>query len=167
MRADQVTVDYNVVAHARKQYPGIGFTDADIDAGWQARTATNPRLYNGRKFRLAASTVNQPSSDGISLRVGLASYKEMLGTHHAEGSNALVKAAAEKLLEKDGDVTNQFDYTDSTMGIGVFPITADGHVVLIKRSGWTGEAPNKIDRPGGHPEPDMAVEVRKQKLPLQ
>ena len=27
----------------------------------------------------------------------------------------------------------------------------------MKRAQWTGESPNQIDRPGGHPEPDLVL----------
>ena len=40
------------------------------------------------------------------------------------------------------------------MGVGAIALTNDDFVILMKRAAWTGEAPGKIDRPGGHPEPD-------------
>ena len=53
--------------------------------------------------------------------------------------------------------SEEFPFASRSMGIGVFPITTDGFVPLIRRSAWTAEAANKIDRVGGHPEPDQAV----------
>ena len=54
---------------------------------------------------------------------------------------------------------NEFDFTSSAIGVGAIAITKDGFVVLIRRALWTGEAAGKIDRPGGHPEPDEALKV--------
>ena len=56
-------------------------------------------------------------------------------------------------------VFNEFDFTSSAIGVGAITITKDGFVVLIRRALWTGEAAGKIDRPGGHPEPDEALKV--------
>jgi 8-oxo-dGTP pyrophosphatase MutT (NUDIX family) len=45
------------------------------------------------------------------------------------------------------------------MGVGAIAVTTDKCVILMQRAGWTGEAPGKVDRPGGHPEPDIALKV--------
>lgn len=37
--------------------------------------------------------------------------------------------------------------------------TSDDYLLLIRRAKWTGEYPNAIDRPGGHPEPDNVFAV--------
>ena len=47
------------------------------------------------------------------------------------------------------------------LGVGAISVTSDKFVILMKRAKWTGEAPGKIDRPGGHPEPDL---IQKSKL---
>ena len=56
-------------------------------------------------------------------------------------------------------ISNQFDFTASTLGIGAITVTNDGYIVLMRRASWTGEGAGKIDRPGGHPEPDEALKV--------
>ena len=56
-------------------------------------------------------------------------------------------------------ISNQFDFTGSTLGIGAITVTNDGYIVLMRRASWTGEGAGKIDRPGGHPEPDEALKV--------
>jgi len=37
--------------------------------------------------------------------------------------------------------------------VGIVLLTSDDHVVILKRSLWTGECAGMYDRPGGHPEP--------------
>ena len=59
----------------------------------------------------------------------------------------------------DPPIMNEFDFTGSAIGVGAITITNDGYVVLIRRASWTGECANMIDRPGGHPEPDEALQV--------
>merc|ERR1719370_2780342 len=75
---------------------------------------------------------------------------DMLGTHHSPLAGELTRV-------KEHGYDEEFPFASRSMGIGVFPITTDGFVRLIKRSAWTAEAANKIDRVGGHPEPDQAV----------
>ena len=62
-------------------------------------------------------------------------------------------------MKYDPPIINEFDFTSNAIGVGAIAITKDGFVVLIRRALWTGEAPGKIDRPGGHPEPDEALKV--------
>ena len=56
-------------------------------------------------------------------------------------------------------IINEFDFTGSTLGIGAITVTCDEFIVLIKRALWTGEGAGKIDRPGGHAEPDETLKV--------
>ena len=42
----------------------------------------------------------------------------------------------------------------NAIGVGAMTVTKDEFVVLCHRAMWTGESGGKIDRPGGHPEPD-------------
>lgn len=151
VKRNQLEVDYNPIKHGRRPFPGPGFSSEDIDAIWRDKSATNSRLYDAPKFRLAALSLH-PASDNYSaiVRVGLTSYKDMLGTHHSPLAGELTRV-------KDHGYDEEFPFASRSMGIGVFPITTDGFVPLIKRSAWTAEAANKIDRVGGHPEPDQAV----------
>ena len=43
------------------------------------------------------------------------------------------------------------------LGVGAISLTTDKFIILMKRAQWTGESPNQIDRPGGHPEPDLVL----------
>lgn len=52
-----------------------------------------------------------------------------------------------------------FMFMSNGIGVGAITLTKDHFVVLVKRAGWTGEGAHKIDRPGGHPEPDLVWKV--------
>ena len=56
-------------------------------------------------------------------------------------------------------ILNEFAFTGSKVGVGAITLTTDGFVVLVRRASWTGEGAGMIDRPGGHPEPDDALQV--------
>ena len=48
----------------------------------------------------------------------------------------------------------------NAMGVGCHTLTSDSYIVLMRRSsggGGGGEWPGAVDRPGGHPEPELAV----------
>ena len=50
----------------------------------------------------------------------------------------------------------------NALGLGSHTLTADGHLVLMKRAGWhsCAEWAGATDRPGGHPEPDQATRAQ-------
>ena len=54
----------------------------------------------------------------------------------------------------------------NAVGVGSHALTADGHLVLVRRAGpracaeWAGAT----DRPGGHPEPDNALRAQRVSL---
>ena len=68
--------------------------------------------------------------------MGLTSYKEMLGTHHSPRASDLTKV-------KDHGYDESFPFSSNAMGIGVYPVTTDGFVPLIRCAAWKAEAPNK------------------------
>ena len=47
----------------------------------------------------------------------------------------------------------------NAIGVGALTRTSDDWIVLMERAMWTGEAQGKIDRPGGHAEPDLVRKV--------
>ena len=59
-----------------------------------------------------------------------------------------------------------YAYMSNAVGVGSHALTADGHLVLVRRAGpracaeWAGAT----DRPGGHPEPDSALNAMKKWL---
>ena len=54
---------------------------------------------------------------------------------------------------------DEFAFMSNCVGVGTMAVTKDGHAILMERAGWTGEAPGKVDRPGGHAEPDLVLGV--------
>ena len=47
----------------------------------------------------------------------------------------------------------------NAIGVGAITLTSDNWIILMKRADWTGEYPGMVDRPGGHPEPDLVRQV--------
>lgn len=47
----------------------------------------------------------------------------------------------------------------NAIGVGAHTVTTDDFVVLMERAAWTGEGAGKVDRPGGHPEPEIVQKV--------
>ena len=45
------------------------------------------------------------------------------------------------------------------VGVGAWVITADKKIVLVENADWKGEQACKIDRPGGHAEPDESSKL--------
>ena len=79
-----------------------------IESNWVERTATNPRIFNASKFRLAGIGYGS-GCDHLELRVSLTSYKELLGTHYSSVTEQLMQEARET-------------YTDAATEAGRCPI---------------------------------------------
>ena len=116
-----------------------------IETNWSLKSGQNPKLYNASKFRLHDFVIK--SNSNLIIQVGLTSYKELLGTHYHPKVQDFSQESREKFNQ------NEFAFMSNCMGVGAIAITLDNYVILQKRAAWTGEAPGKIDRPGGHPEP--------------
>ncbi|KAF2353740.1 NUDIX hydrolase domain-like [Trinorchestia longiramus] len=116
---------------------------------WEEKCAKNPRLHNKSKFRLAGS---RKSDDKIVLMLGLASYKELCVTNLNESFQNLMKEGIKNHNDK-------YSYLSQTLGVGILLLSSDSHLLLLRRSMWTGEAAGKWDRPGGHPEPSNIAEL--------
>ncbi len=112
---------------------------------WDEKCQKNSRLYNQSKFRFAGLI---KKDDGqVVLNLGITTYMELIGTNcHSFGKELL--AYGEKHCECNRS------YLADPLGVGSLLLTADGKFVFLKRALWTGEDKGKIDRPGGHPEPD-------------
>ncbi|ESO86152.1 hypothetical protein LOTGIDRAFT_220828 [Lottia gigantea] len=119
-----------------------------IEETWNSRIDTNPKLYNGTKFRL--HSVSEASDKTLTLNLGVTCYKEYLGTNWAPNS---------KLLHSFGkDVfKNEQACMSDPVGVGSFVITSDNHVILLRRSNDCAESPGLWDCPGGHAEPEELV----------
>jgi hypothetical protein len=63
-----------------------------IESTWRKRTENNSRIYNASKFRLAGIQLDGVSNK-LELKVGLTSYKEILGTHYSDVTKELQEEA--------------------------------------------------------------------------
>ena len=137
----EVRVNFSL-DHNRKTSPSI---EESIEKIWREKCSNNTRLYNASKFRIAGVQTMQP--DVVELDIGITSYKDLMGTNcHAHGK---------KLVEysKRNFNCKHAAFSDA-LGIGSLLLTSDQQFLFIRRAMWTGEEPGKIDRAGGHPEPD-------------
>ncbi|XP_061786477.1 uridine diphosphate glucose pyrophosphatase NUDT22 isoform X1 [Nerophis lumbriciformis] len=145
-----------------------------IEEVWTARVTKEPWLFNGAKFRLhsfqlapppslpsaAESSCRTPSCQDsaggerttseparvLTLRVGLTSYKDYLGTNWSW-------RVAELCRRGEADFSSRQALLAQPLGVGAVMCTGDRQVVLIRRSQKVAEAGGKLDMPGGHPEP--------------
>ncbi|XP_070577868.1 uridine diphosphate glucose pyrophosphatase NUDT22-like isoform X2 [Ptychodera flava] len=117
--------------------------EKNIELIWARRREKNPRLFNGSKFRLHSSDVQNGT---VTLNMGLTCYKDYLGTNWAPDAKTL-----HHLGKRDFD--NSQAYLSDPAGVGAMVQTSDGYVIFIRRSDKVGEAPGLWDVPGGHPEP--------------
>jgi len=138
----KIQLDFNKERYQRKQNSEFQKEIEEfIETNWSLKSAQNPKLYNASKFRLHDFTVD---SNRVVIQVGLTSYKELLGTHY--------HPKVEELTQDQN-----WELMSNCMGVGAIALTSDNFVILQKRAAWTGEYPDKIDRPGGHPEPANVV----------
>lgn len=128
--------------------------EEQINLLWDTTCQENKRIYNGSKFRFAGIS-NICGTERIMLNVGLTSYKDLMGTncHHALGEK-LAEYGRQKFGDDNACLSHAF-------GVGSLLLTKDEKFLFIKRALWTGEDKGKLDRPGGHPEPDNVSEDKK------
>lgn len=125
-----------------------------IEDNWQSKTKSNPRIYNAAKFRLASYSVK---NDKPCIQIGLTTYKELLGTHYYPYASDLLVESQKLCDAGDASFCDAYGFMSNCLGVGAIAITSDEFVILLQRANWTGEAAGKIDRPGGHPEPDEVM----------
>jgi len=118
-----------------------------IEIIWNAKSANNSRLFNQSKYRLAAHNWDEKSAK-VEMFVGVTDYKDHMGTNLSEDVDKYV-----------GDGSSRFAMMSQCIGVGAWVITADNKVVLVENAAWKGEQACKIDRPGGHAEPDESVKL--------
>ncbi|XP_057706777.1 uridine diphosphate glucose pyrophosphatase NUDT22 isoform X1 [Corythoichthys intestinalis] len=139
-----------------------------IEEVWTARVSKEPWLFNGAKFRLHSFHTASPATQNLefihsqtrddkettpllTLRVGITSYKDYLGTNWSS-------RAAELIRRGEAELGNSQALLAQPLGVGAIVCTGDGQVVFIKRSQEVAEAGGKLDIPGGHPEPKAVCE---------
>lgn len=140
----QLKTNFNIETFARKNNPNV---DKQINDIWKEKTSVNNRLFNGSKFRLSRWYI---AEENWVLDVGLTNYKDLCGTNHAANR----KSIEETGLEDFGDSQA---YLSMAIGVGILLMTCDDCLVVTRRASWTGEYPGMLDRPGGHPEPDLVL----------
>ncbi|XP_060614406.2 uridine diphosphate glucose pyrophosphatase NUDT22 isoform X1 [Anolis sagrei] len=116
-----------------------------IEATWAERCKQNPWLFDGDKFRLHSVKL-----DGavLTFLLGLTCYKDFVGTNLGDGAARLQQQGWEDFGDRQA-------YLAQPLGVGAMLHTADDKFVFLKRSLLVGEAPGKVDIPGGHPEPQV------------
>ncbi|XP_063046514.1 uridine diphosphate glucose pyrophosphatase NUDT22 [Engraulis encrasicolus] len=82
----------------------------------------------------------------LSLQLGLTCYKDYLGTNWSESVPELQEKGRAQLGDEQALLAQP-------LGVGAVMATADGQVVLLRRSLKVAEAAGQLDIPGGHPEP--------------
>ncbi|KAJ8338017.1 hypothetical protein SKAU_G00369830 [Synaphobranchus kaupii] len=80
------------------------------------------------------------------LQLGLTCYKDFLGTNWSRGVGALMRRGVAEFGDPHALLAQP-------LGVGGVLRTADGLVVLLRRSQRVAEASGLLDIPGGHPEP--------------
>jgi len=150
LSAKEVSVDFGPGEYSRVSRGAE--QERSIEESWAEKKKVSPQVYNGAKFRLHDVVVRPLEEVPVVLKMGLTSYKDALGTHYAPDREELISSAKEKGLDPYAHMSN-------AVGVGSHTLTADGHLVLMKRAGaracaeWAGAT----DRPGGHAEPDLAM----------
>lgn len=87
----------------------------------------------------------------LTLKMGLTCYKDYLGTNWS-------CRAAELRQQGGAEFEDPLALLAQPLGVGAILCTADGQVVLIRRSQKVAEAAGLLDIPGGHPEPKVVCE---------
>uniref|UniRef100_A0A673GP99 Nucleoside diphosphate-linked moiety X motif 22-like n=1 Tax=Sinocyclocheilus rhinocerous TaxID=307959 RepID=A0A673GP99_9TELE len=151
-----------------------------IEAVWSDRVAKEPWLFNGAKFRLHSAVLSvmekgpvaeqaaqnltcsqlesADKSSGrlakdeqscvLTLQLGLTCYKDYLGTNWSREAGKLQSHG-------QNECTDPQAFLAQPLGVGAVVATADGDVVLLRRSQKVAEAAGLLDIPGGHPEPKV------------
>ncbi|XP_016414405.1 nucleoside diphosphate-linked moiety X motif 22-like [Sinocyclocheilus rhinocerous] len=163
----------------RQSFPEI---EQHIEAVWSDRVAKEPWLFNGAKFRLHSAVLSvmekgpvaeqaaqnltrsqrgegdqlesadKSSKDEqscvLTLQLGLTCYKDYLGTNWSREAGRLQSHGQNECADPQA-------FLAQPLGVGAVMATADGDVVLLRRSQKVAEAAGLLDIPGGHPEPKM------------
>ena len=118
-----------------------------IERIWSVKSQENARLFNQSKYRLASHGWDEDVRR-MKMMVGLTDYKDHMGTNLSKDVDKYVGV---------GD--SRFAMMSQCVGVGAWVITTDNKVVLVESAPWKGEQACKIDRPGGHAEPDESLKL--------
>lgn len=125
-----------------------------IEELWIKKSESSIRLFNASKFRYHQVIVNEKDNilSNIKFLLGTTNYKEFIGTNCAPFAENLVAAGI-------NDYSDPQAYLSNPVGVGGLLETNENDLVFIRRSNTCAEMPELIDRPGGHPEPDVIMIV--------
>jgi len=124
-----------------------------IEDAWSAAIASNPRIFDKSKFRLASIVPGGAGVD-VTIRLGLTGYKEYMGT------NRLPHKPRNKLAMDGERVHNDANtHLSNALGCETVLITSDGQLVLLRRSSKVATHGGQFNGPSGHPEPSNAAIV--------
>jgi len=140
---EQVDVDWDPTRFAMKESSELRMKI--IEKRWSEATAAQPRLWNQSKYRLAGSLTSEGRPQ---LKVGLTDYKDHMGTN--------LSAEVDKWV---GTGEQRWDYMSQCIGVGCWLVSSDQKVVLVETASWKGEQGCKVDRPGGHAEPEESLKL--------
>jgi len=141
---EDVEIDFDIEKYAMVE------TDESrdmIESIWSIKTRENKRLFNQSKYRLASHRWDEDHKR-MCMCVGITDYKDHMGTNLSPDVDKYV-----------GMGDSRFDNMNQCVGVGAWVITADKKVVLVESAAWKGEQACKIDRPGGHAEPDESLKL--------
>ena len=131
----------------------------EMEATWAARTAENPSLFNGSKFRLMGVAFAEEEGRA-EIALGVTDYKTFLTTNLWERWESLIARdeAVTRCVSSCGRVAwlregGRYDGFADALGNCVCLRAADDKYLFLRRSERVGEAPGYIVFPGGHGEP--------------
>lgn len=148
LREDQCAVALD----ERYQRKLHGPTEHRIEELWQAKLASNARVFNGTKFRLAGwdrAEGGAGTGTQLLLRLGVTDYRDYIGTNLRPGRE-LAELKEVGRAEYGGDPNACLS---NALGVETLLITADGAMVLLQRSGAVATHAGLYNGPSGHPEP--------------
>ena len=128
-----VVVDFDAVAHARAPHA----LDHLIDETWARALANKPGLFDASKFRLAGAST---AGGTATLHVGLTSYRDYVGTNRADHWRDLLGRP-------------EAAHLSNALGCETALVTADGQLVLTRRSAQVATHGGLYNGPSGHAEP--------------
>lgn len=139
----QVQVDFNMEKFAMQETEEAR---SMIEENWEEATKSNNRTFNQSKFRLASHWFDE-ETEMVVLNVGITDYKDHLGTN-------LSQKYRDQFYTGTGD---RFGRMSQAIAVGAWVVTTDNKVLLVETAPWKGEQACKVDRPGGHAEPDESL----------
>lgn len=120
---------------------------------WQKHNVLLQSSSSGdyRQCKNISAKCHSHSEPLLTLSLGLTCYKDYLGTNWS-------CKVAELRQRGEAEFGDPLALLAQPLGVGAVLCTADGKVVLIRRSQKVAEAGGLLDIPGGHPEPKVVCE---------